>query len=286
MIKIEKLCYEYTAWEHDVPKQICALRDISLEIERGSFTVILGANGSGKSTLAKQLNGLLQPTSGSVYIDGKNAGDIDQLWDIRRQIGLVFQNPDDQIIGTTLEEDIAFGPENRNYSTEKIKLLVNSGLEEVELMNQRTMSPLSLSGGQKQRLAMGGIIASQAEVLVLDEPTAMLDPQSRKETIATIHKFRDKGATVIMVTHHLDEAVDADKIILMKHGEIAFTGSPEQLFKNKNLVESCNLILPQAAELAIRLADAGVPIKLPVMNEQQLVSELVKLIGENNDSFK
>ena len=222
MIKIENLVHKYTIWKDENTKSEKTVLDgISLDIPSGQFVAILGPNGSGKSTLAKHLNVLLLPNEGTVWIDGKDTHAKERLWEIRSQVGMVFQNPDNQIIGTSVEEDVAFGPENKNIEPEKIRKIVETVLRKVKLWDRRKASPSILSGGQKQRLATADALAGLPACLVLDEPTAMLDPDSRKEVINIVKELnRKEGMTIILITHHTDEVVDADRIILMKEGEI------------------------------------------------------------------
>ena len=222
MIKIENLVHKYTIWKDENTKSEKTVLDgISLDIPSGQFVAILGPNGSGKSTLAKHLNVLLLPNEGTVWIDGKDTHAKERLWEIRSQVGMVFQNPDNQIIGTSVEEDVAFGPENKNIEPEKIRKIVETVLRKVKLWDRRKASPSILSGGQKQRLATADALAGLPACLVLDEPTAMLDPDSRKEVINIVKELnRKEGMTIILITHHTDEVVDADRIVLMKDGKI------------------------------------------------------------------
>ncbi|MBQ9273152.1 MAG: ATP-binding cassette domain-containing protein, partial [Mogibacterium sp.] len=220
MIRSEKLRYSYTVWENETESKRTALADVDLDIGKGEFVVILGRNGSGKSTFAKHLNAILVPDSGSVLIDGKNTSERALVKAIRDLVGMTFQNPDNQIIGTSVEEDVAFGPEQRNVAPEEIRSRVESGLRSVGLLEKRKASPFRLSGGQKQRLAIAGTLAADTDCIVLDEPTAMLDPSARREVIAILHRLHSQGKTIILITHHTDEALGADRIVIMNGGQV------------------------------------------------------------------
>ena len=237
MIKIENLVHKYTIWKDENTKSEKTVLDgISLDIPSGQFVAILGPNGSGKSTLAKHLNVLLLPNEGTVWIDGKDTHAKERLWEIRSQVGMVFQNPDNQIIGTSVEEDVAFGPENKNIEPEKIRKIVETVLRKVKLWDRRKASPSRLSGGQKQRLATADALAGLPACLVLDEPTAMLDPDSRKEVINIVKELnRKEGMTIILITHHTDEVVDADRIVLMKDGKIIGDDIPKKIFASDEI---------------------------------------------------
>ena len=255
MIKIENLVHKYTIWKDENTKSEKTVLDgISLDIPSGQFVAILGQNGSGKSTLAKHLNVLLLPNEGTVWIDGKDTHAKERLWEIRSQVGMVFQNPDNQIIGTSVEEDVAFGPENKNIEPEKIRKIVETVLRKVKLWDRRKASPSILSGGQKQRLATADALAGLPACLVLDEPTAMLDPDSRKEVINIVKELnRKEGMTIILITHHTDEVVDADRIILMKEGKIVGDGTPGDIFGDIHLLQDVKMDIPPVVELGMRL---------------------------------
>lgn len=275
MIKIKNLVHRYIVWENKNSSKKTVLDGISLDIPSGQFVAILGANGSGKSTLAKHLNVLLLPDEGTVWIDGKDTKDSEKLWHIRDEVGMVFQNPDNQIIGTSVEEDIAFGPENRNIPSEEIRRRVAESLDAVNLQSKRTVSPSRLSGGQKQRVAIAGILACAPKCLVLDEPTAMLDPKSRTEVMDVIHYLnKEQGITIILITHHMDEAVGADMIYLMKEGHVVKHASPEEIFYDTALLKQLKLDVPQVTELAVRLASKGVPLELPVLTEEDFIEQV------------
>ena len=243
MIKIENLVHKYTIWKDENTKSEKTVLDgISLDIPSGQFVAILGPNGSGKSTLAKHLNVLLLPNEGTVWIDGKDTHAKERLWEIRSQVGMVFQNPDNQIIGTSVEEDVAFGPENKNIEPEKIRKIVETVLRKVKLWDRRKASPSILSGGQKQRLATADALAGLPACLVLDEPTAMLDPDSRKEVINIVKELnRKEGMTIILITHHTDEVVDADRIVLMKDGKIIGDDIPKKIFADYELLKKAKM---------------------------------------------
>ena len=243
MIKIENLVHKYTIWkDENIKSEKTVLDGISLDIPSGQFVAILGPNGSGKSTLAKHLNVLLLPNEGTVWIDGKDTRAKERLWEIRSQVGMVFQNPDNQIIGTSVEEDVAFGPENKNIEPEKIRKIVETVLRKVKLWDRRKASPSILSGGQKQRLATADALAGLPACLVLDEPTAMLDPDSRKEVINIVKELnRKEGMTIILITHHTDEVVDADRIVLMKDGKIIGDDIPKKIFADYELLKKAKM---------------------------------------------
>lgn len=279
MINIKDLVHKYTVWESETTKSKKTVLDgISLDIPSGQFVAILGANGSGKSTLAKHLNVLLLPDEGTVWIDGKKTNDKKALWEIREKVGMVFQNPDNQIIGTSVEEDVAFGPENKNLDSDVIQERVADSLREVGLLHKRKSSPFRLSGGQKQRVAIAGALAGMPQCIVLDEPTAMLDPKSRREVLQVIHTLnREKGITIILITHHTDEVVDADRIIVMEKGRIADIGTPQEIFCNLDLLRRVKMDVPQVTLLAQKLYEAGISLELPILTEEQLVGQLMEL---------
>ena len=279
MIKIENLVHKYTIWKDENTKSEKTVLDgISLDIPSGQFVAILGPNGSGKSTLAKHLNVLLLPNEGTVWIDGKDTHAKERLWEIRSQVGMVFQNPDNQIIGTSVEEDVAFGPENKNIEPEKIRKIVETVLRKVKLWNRRKASPSILSGGQKQRLATADALAGLPACLVLDEPTAMLDPDSRKEVINIVKELKRKeGMTIILITHHTDEVVDADRIVLMKDGKIIGDDIPKKIFADYELLKKAKMDIPPVVELGMRLEKQQIGLEGPVLQEQEMIEKIVKL---------
>jgi energy-coupling factor transport system ATP-binding protein len=279
MIKIENLVHKYTIWKDENTKSEKTVLDgISLDIPSGQFVAILGPNGSGKSTLAKHLNVLLLPNEGTVWIDGKDTHAKERLWEIRSQVGMVFQNPDNQIIGTSVEEDVAFGPENKNIEPEKIRKIVETVLRKVKLWDRRKASPSILSGGQKQRLATADALAGLPACLVLDEPTAMLDPDSRKEVINIVKELnRKEGMTIILITHHTDEVVDADRIVLMKDGKIIGDDIPKKIFVDYELLKKAKMDIPPVVELGMRLEKQQIGLEGPVLQEQEMIEKIVKL---------
>ena len=279
MIKIENLVHKYTIWKDENTKSEKTVLDgISLDIPSGQFVAILGPNGSGKSTLAKHLNVLLLPNEGTVWIDGKDTHAKERLWEIRSQVGMVFQNPDNQIIGTSVEEDVAFGPENKNIEPEKIRKIVETVLRKVKLWDRRKASPSILSGGQKQRLATADALAGLPACLVLDEPTAMLDPDSRKEVINIVKELnRKEGMTIILITHHTDEVVDADRIVLMKDGKIIGDDIPKKIFADYELLKKAKMDILPVVELGMRLEKQQIGLEGPVLQEQEMIEKIVKL---------
>ena len=279
MIKIENLVHKYTIWKDENTKSEKTVLDgISLDIPSGQFVAILGPNGSGKSTLAKHLNVLLLPNEGTVWIDGKDTHAKERLWEIRSQVGMVFQNPDNQIIGTSVEEDVAFGPENKNIEPEKIRKIVETVLRKVKLWDRRKASPSILSGGQKRRLATADALAGLPACLVLDEPTAMLDPDSRKEVINIVKELnRKEGMTIILITHHTDEVVDADRIVLMKDGKIIGDDIPKKIFADYELLKKAKMDIPPVVELGMRLEKQQIGLEGPVLQEQEMIEKIVKL---------
>ena len=279
MIKIENLVHKYTIWKDENTKSEKTVLDgISLDIPSGQFVAILGPNGSGKSTLAKHLNVLLLPNEGTVWIDGKDTHAKERLWEIRSQVGMVFQNPDNQIIGTSVEEDVAFGPENKNIEPEKIRKIVETVLRKVKLWDRRKALPSRLSGGQKQRLATADALAGLPACLVLDEPTAMLDPDSRKEVIHIVKELnRKEGMTIILITHHTDEVVDADRIVLMKDGKIIGDDIPKKIFADYELLKKAKMDIPPVVELGMRLEKQQIGLEGPVLQEQEMIEKIVKL---------
>ena len=282
MIKISNLVHKYTIWKDENTKSEKTVLDgISLDIPSGQFVAILGPNGSGKSTLAKHLNVLLLPAEGTVWINGKDTKDVEKLWQIRSQVGMVFQNPDNQIIGTNVEEDVGFGPENKNVPSEQIRKIVKNCLDKVGLWNYRKASPSRLSGGQKQRLAVADALAGSPECIVLDEPTAMLDPVSRKEVIRVIRELNQKEKiTIVLITHHTDEVVDADKIFLMKEGHVIGEGTPEEVFSDEALLKEAKMDVPQMTQLGICLKKRGIPIQTPILDEESMIKEIRRLYDE------
>ena len=277
IIKTENLIFDYIS--RDENEEIIsvnrALDDLSIEVQKGDFVALLGHNGSGKSTLAKQLNAILLPTKGTVLIKGMDTQDDEDLWDIRQSAGMVFQNPDNQIIGTMVEEDVGFGPENLGVATEEIWKRVEKSLKAVDMLDFRTNSPNKLSGGQKQRVAIAGIMAMEPECIILDEPTAMLDPTGRKEVLQTAHELnKNEGVTVLLITHNMNEVVDADKVIVMDQGKIVMQGSPKEIFSRVEELKECRLDVPQVTQLAYELKKEGIDISDGVLTIDELADAI------------
>ena len=280
IIKAFNLVYDYITRDDETEKEIKnrAVDHIDIDIEAGDFIAILGHNGSGKSTLAKHMNAILQPTEGSLWVKGMDTSDDDRLWDIRQSAGMVFQNPDNQIIGSIVEEDVGFGPENIGVPTDEIWKRVFESLEAVDMMSYRHHSPNKLSGGQKQRVAIAGVMAMRPECIVLDEPTAMLDPNGRKEVIQTVTELnRTAGVTVILITHYMDEVIHADKVYVMDDGHIVMNGTPREIFTQVDRLKELRLDVPQATELAYELKKAGVPIESGILTIEELEKALAAL---------
>lgn len=268
--------------ENETPKPVKqVLKGVSLDIPRGGFTAVLGHNGSGKSTIAKHMNAILLPCGGKVYVDGIDTCDEEKLFDIRRRVGMVFQNPDNQIVATIVEEDVAFALENMGVPPDEMRERVDGALRSVGMYEYREHSPHQLSGGQKQRVAIAGIIAMRPECIVLDEPTAMLDPKGRKEVLKTIRKLNaDFGITIILITHYMEEAALADRIVVMDNGEIIMDGVPREVFSNVELMKKVGLDVPQVTELMYLLGKSGLPSDTHIIDEDECVSALLELLKE------
>ena len=280
IIKAFKLGFDYLKYDEDgnVQDTQRAVNDVNLDIEAGQFVAVLGHNGSGKSTLAKHLNAILMPTEGSVWVDGKNTSNPDELWNVRQSAGMVFQNPDNQIIASVVEEDVGFGPENIGVPTEEIWTRVNQSLEAVDMGKYRKHSPNKLSGGQKQRVAIAGVVAMEPKCIVFDEPTAMLDPNGRKEVIATAHDLnKKKGVTIILITHYMEEVVDADYVYVMEKGKIVMDGTPRDIFSRVDELKEHRLDVPQATLVADELRSAGVPIPQGILTRKELVDAIMSV---------
>ena len=268
IIKIDNLYFQYPHGEDEEPK--LAIKGVSLEIEEGSFTAIIGQNGSGKSTLAKNLNGLLLPSKGAVYVSGMDTRDEDKIWDIRQTAGMVFQNPDNQLVSAIVEDDVAFGPENIGIDPVEIRARVDEALDAVKMGKYKRKAPHLLSGGQKQRIAIAGVVAIRPRCIIFDEPTAMLDPRGRKDIMEIIEKLHREGITVILITHFMDEAVKADRLVIMNKGEILLDGTPEHVFSQDELIRSARLDVPMAAEIAIYLRENGIDVPPEVVTAERL----------------
>ena len=283
IIKAVNLVFDYIRRDEEgqVEEVKRALDHVNLEIEKGSFVAILGHNGSGKSTFAKQINGILSPTDGTLFVSEMDTRDEAHLWDIRKNAGMVFQNPDNQIIGNIVEEDVGFGPENIGVPTEEIWKRVDESLKAVGMTMYRYHSPNRLSGGQKQRVAIAGVMAMKPECIVLDEPTAMLDPNGRKEVIRTVHELnRAEGITMVLITHYMEEVVDADRVIVMDDGHIVMDGTPKEIFSRVEELKQYRMDVPQVTELAWELQKKGIPLPDGILRKSEFLDALVPLLKE------
>ena len=279
MIKTDKLVFEYAKRDEEgnIIGMSRAVDEVDLDIEPGQFIAILGHNGSGKSTLAKHMNAILVPTEGTMWVDGKDTKEEEYLWDIRQSAGMVFQNPDNQIIGTVVEEDVGFGPENLGVPTEQIWKRVEESLKAVGMIEYRHHSPNKLSGGQKQRVAIAGVMAMRPKCIVLDEPTAMLDPNGRKEVLESVQELRKREhMTVILITHYMEEVVDADQVIVMDHGHVVMQGTPREIFSQVDLLKEYRLDVPQVTILADELRKRGLDIPAGILKKEELVEILCR----------
>ena len=285
MILADKLVYEYKKRddEGNVIGKARAINEVSLDVTEGQFIAILGHNGSGKSTFAKHINAILTPTAGTMWVNKKDTKDIDNLWDVRQSAGMVFQNPDNQIIGTVVEEDVGFGPENLGVPTDEIWKRVEESLKSVGMIEYRHHSPNKLSGGQKQRVAIAGVVAMEPKCIVLDEPTAMLDPVGRKEVLKTVEKLRrEKKVTVILITHYMEEVVNADKIYVMDHGKVVMEGTPKEIFSRVDELKAYRLDVPQVTILADELRKRGLDIPKGSLKKRELEDAIMKLWEAKN----
>lgn len=280
IIKAKNVVHEFFRRDEDgnVESITTALDHVNLDVKAGQFIAILGHNGSGKSTLAKHINALLTPTEGVIWVDGMDVLDEDNTIPIRKTAGMVFQNPDNQIIASVVEEDVGFGPENIGVPTEEIWTRVNQSLEAVDMVKYRKHSPNKLSGGQKQRVAIAGVVAMEPKCIVFDEPTAMLDPNGRKEVIATAHDLnKKKGVTIILITHYMEEVVDADYVYVMEKGKIVMDGTPRDIFSRVDELKEHRLDVPQATLVADELRSAGVPIPQGILTRKELVDAIMSV---------
>jgi len=280
IIEAKKLTFEYIRrdQEGNVEGITTAVDNVSMNIKQGEFVAILGANGSGKSTFSKHLNAILYPTEGTVLVDGKDTQDENNVWDIRQTAGMVFQNPDNQIIGQVVEEDVGFGPENMGVPTKEIWERVEESLKVIDMLPFRKMSPSKLSGGQKQRVSIAGVLAMHPKCIILDEPTAMLDPLGRKEVIRAVTALNEvEKITVILITHYMEEVIGADRVIVMDKGKIVMSGTPKEVFSQIELLKDLRLDVPDVTMLAYRLRQAGVPIPRGILTQEELVDELVRI---------
>lgn len=279
IIEIQGLHFSYPA-EDDEQTPAEVLKGIDLTIKKGEFVAVLGHNGSGKSTLAKHLNAILTPTEGKVIVGGIDTTDESKLFDLRQTAGMVFQNPDNQIVSSVVEEDVAFALENLGVPYEEMRRRVDEALKAVNMYEYRLHSPSQLSGGQKQRVAIAGIIAMEPDCIILDEPTAMLDPQGRKEVLATIHQMnREKGITIVLITHYMDEAAQCGRVVVMDKGRVVLDGAPEKVFSQVETLKNIGLDVPQVTELAWELKKAGCDISPETISEEECVEALIKLFG-------
>ena len=283
IVQAKKLTCEYIRRDEEgnVEGITTAVDNVNIDIKAGDFVAVLGHNGSGKSTFAKHLNALVMPTEGTVYVDGMDTKDADNILKVRQTAGMVFQNPDNQIVGTLVDEEVGFGPENIGVPTEEIWERVEKSLKAVGMYKFRNASPNKLSGGQKQRVAIAGIVAMKPKCIVLDEPTAMLDPLGRKEVINVLHELNQKeGVTIILITHYMEEVIDADHVFVMDGGKLVMEGTPRQVFSQVDKLKSLRLDVPQVTELAYELKKAGLPVKDGIIRNEELVEELKRL--DNN----
>lgn len=271
-IKIENLVFDYIKNEDGYT--IRAIDDVSFTVERGSFTAVIGQNGSGKSTLAKNINGLLVPTSGKIYVDGLDTSDEANIWDVRQKVAMVFQNPDNQIVSSIVEDDVAFGPENLGIDPDEIRVRVDEALASVEMYDHRKKAPHLLSGGQKQRIAIAGAVAMEPECIVFDEPTAMLDPKGRKEVLEVIRKLNAKGITVLLITHFMEEAAQADKIVVMDDGVVKMVGTPDEVFLRAAELKALSLGVPPTVDLAMKLRERGIDVPEGILDMDEMVEYL------------
>ena len=277
IIKAFKLGFDYLKYDEDgnVQDTQRAVNDVNLDIEAGQFVAVLGHNGSGKSTLAKHLNALLLPTEGTLWVDGIDTSKEPELWKVRQKAGMVFQNPDNQIIGTVVEEDVGFGPANMGVPTEKIWERVDESLKKTGMTSYRYHSPNKLSGGQKQRVAIAGVMAMRPKCIVLDEPTAMLDPNGRKEVLAAVHQLnKQENVTVVLITHYMEEVIDADHVIVMDGGHVVMEGTPREIFSQVETLKKYRLDVPQVTLLAHELKQSGVDIPDGILTTEELVNAL------------
>lgn len=274
IVNVENLIYDYIPEGKD---PVNALNDVSFKIEEGDFVAIIGSNGSGKSTLAKNINGLFIPTGGRVFVDGMDTSLDENIWNIRCTAGMVFQNPDNQIVSTIVEDDVAFGPENMGIDPLKIRKRVDNAISAVDMDDYKRKSTVYLSGGQKQRVAIAGVIAMKPKCIIFDEPTAMLDPKGRKATLEIIKKLNSEGLTIILITHFMDEAALADKIIVMNDGKIIIQGKPEEVFKEKTKIKNAGLEIPIVVELSQNLRERGIEIPEEIVTSRDLARYIARM---------
>lgn len=275
------ICHVSHTFETEEGKTFDALKDVTAQIKKGEFTAIIGTNGSGKSTLARHLNALLIPTEGELIVEGMRTSDAGRVWDIRQKVGMVFQNPDNQLVAAVVEEDVAFGPENLGVPPEEIRERVNLALEKVRMTSYRKQAPSMLSGGQKQRVAIAGVLAMKPDCIVLDEPTAMLDPKGRKEVMDTIHELnKTEGITIVLITHFMEEAVTADHILVIDRGVLKMEGTPREIFSQADKVMEIGLDVPVPADLARRLRKKGMAVSEKCMTDEELGEALCPFVSK------
>lgn len=275
------ICHVSHTFETEEGKTFDALKDVTAQIKKGEFTAIIGTNGSGKSTLARHLNALLLPTEGELIVEGMRTSDAGRVWDIRQKVGMVFQNPDNQLVAAVVEEDVAFGPENLGVPPEEIRERVDLALEKVGMTSYRKQAPSMLSGGQKQRVAIAGVLAMKPDCIVLDEPTAMLDPKGRKEVMDTIHELnKTEGITIVLITHFMEEAVTADHILVIDRGVLKMEGTPREIFSQADKVTEIGLDVPVPADLARRLRKKGLAVSEKCMTDEELGEALCPFVSK------
>jgi len=275
------ICHVSHTFETEEGKTFDALKDVTAQIKKGEFTAIIGTNGSGKSTLARHLNALLIPTEGELIVEGMRTSDAGRVWDIRQKVGMVFQNPDNQLVAAVVEEDVAFGPENLGVPPEEIRERVDLALEKVGMTSYRKQAPSMLSGGQKQRVAIAGVLAMKPDCIVLDEPTAMLDPKGRKEVMDTIHELnKTEGITIVLITHFMEEAVTADHILVIDRGVLKMEGTPREIFSQTDKVTEIGLDVPVPADLARRLRKKGMAVSEKCMTDEELGEALCPFVSK------
>lgn len=275
------ICHVSHTFETEEGKTFDALKDVTAQIKKGEFTAIIGTNGSGKSTLARHLNALLIPTEGELIVEGMRTSDAGRVWDIRQKVGMVFQNPDNQLVAAVVEEDVAFGPENLGVPPEEIRERVDLALEKVGMTSYRKQAPSMLSGGQKQRVAIAGVLAMKPDCIVLDEPTAMLDPKGRKEVMDTIHELnKTEGITIVLITHFMEEAVTADHLLVIDRGVLKMEGTPREIFSQADKVTEIGLDVPVPADLARRLRKKGMAVSEKCMTDEELGEALCPFVSK------
>lgn len=275
IVKSHELMYEYVHYNGEEQETVNALNGVSISVNKGEFIAILGHNGSGKSTFAKHINALLKPTKGTLWIKGMDTNDDSNLWEIRQNAGMVFQNPDNQIIATIVEEDVAFGPENLGVKPSEIRKRVDNSLKTVEMTEYMRHSPTLLSGGQKQRIAIAGVLAMKPDCIILDEPTAMLDPRGRKEVIDTIYKLnKEENITIILITHYMEETINADRVIVMDKGIVAMRGTPKEIFSQVEKLKSLGLDVPQVTEVVYNLIKKGIKLPNDILSIEEMVGAI------------